>query len=203
MKHRSDEELVRELASAESTASDKRRALAELIRRHERSLYVYLLRFTSNEAMAEDLFQEVFIKLMRSAWRFDPSRPLKPWLYTIAANLARDELRRKRWQVEVSLDAPRGEFDRSAADFMAGTVVAPDDEASSREEARILRESVAELAPPFRRVVELHFFRGMTCRETAAALGIPVGTVKSRLHTSLERLSTMLEDGPARRAAAG
>ena len=202
MKHRSDEELVAEIAGRDHRRAAKRRAaLGELIRRYERPLYSYLMRFACDESMAEDLFQDCFLRLARSAWRFDTAKPLRPWLYTIAANLARDELRRKRWQVEVSLDRAAPSAEGTVASVLPGDCDPPDEVASAREEARVLRAAVAELDEPFRRVVELHFFEALTCRETAAAMGIPLGTVKSRLHTALERLGAALGQSAERRAA--
>ena len=202
MKDRTDEDLVAELARREDSGADARRlALGELIVRYEHELYSYLVRFTCDEAMAEDLFQECFLKLARSAWRFDASRPLRPWLYTMAANLARDELRKKRWEVERPLD---GAFrpGREPLDAAAARGRSPVDEAASREEAAALRIAVAELDGHLREVVELHFFGGLTCRETARRMCIPIGTVKSRLHAALVRLGAVLESSGIRRAVA-
>jgi len=204
MKHRSDEQLVAQIATKGAQAESARRfALGELIRRYERPLYSYLVRFTCNATMAEDIFQECFLKLSRSAWRFDTTKPLRPWLFTIAANLARDELRRKRWQVEVSLDRSSPGGESAFGGLMPAGGRGPAEEASREEEAQMVRSAVAELDEPFRRVVELHFFEGRTCSETASVMRIPLGTVKSRLHTALVRLAAALEGTAETHAAAG
>ncbi len=83
-------------------------ALQELILRYQRELYAFLARFIGDEPMAEDLFQETFIQVHRNAGSFDPGRRFRPWLFTIAANKARDYLRSSARHRPQSLDAAIG-----------------------------------------------------------------------------------------------
>src|SRR6476469_6095528 len=96
-----DEQLLADYARGGPESS---RAFAELIRRYQQELYAFLCRYVSDSAAAEDLFQETFIQVHRNAGSFDPERRFRPWLFTIAANKARDHLRSIGRHATQSLD---------------------------------------------------------------------------------------------------
>jgi RNA polymerase sigma-70 factor (ECF subfamily) len=172
-----------------------RDALGELIRRYEDFLYGVLVRLTNGDThRAEDLFQDTFLNAMRAAATFDRGKMFKPWITAIAVNLVRDDARRRKVRSEVALDASRDDDDDGRAPRLepAADVDAPGAEAERRDEDEKVQRALARLTNLEREVVLLHFFNGMTLQETADALGAPLGTIKSRLHAALTRLSGML-----------
>ena len=150
-------------------------ALAGLVERHSARVHAYLVRYTRSREDADDLLQETWIRVARSARRFDPARRFRTWLYGIATNLGRDLFRR------------RGSRARGLLDAAAQAQATPPPEAGIAER-RELRERIAKLPERMREVVLLRYFEGMNEAEMSAALGIARGTVKSRLHSALGRL---------------
>src|SRR5690606_26174709 len=130
--------------------------------------------------------------------QFDSSRRFRPWLYAIATNQAIDVQRRLKRHRMVSLDTSAGgEGDhrtRSWADKLVGEVLDPLDIAGGREEGHWVREAVAGLGDSLERVIQLVYFQGLKYREAADVLGIPVGTVKSRVHAAVQRLTMLWEE---------
>jgi RNA polymerase sigma-70 factor (ECF subfamily) len=138
-------------------------------------LHAYLVRYTQSREDADDLLQETWIRVTRSARRFDPTRRFRTWLYGIATNLGRDLFRRRGTRQRALLDA----------NSRPHTPAQPDTAIAERGE---LREHIAQLPDRSREVVVLRYFEGMNEAEMAAILGIARGTVKSRLHTALRSL---------------
>jgi RNA polymerase sigma-70 factor, ECF subfamily len=131
---------------------------------------------------AEDLAQETLVEAWRSLARFDGRCRFSTWLYGI---LRHRFLKGRRGQIAVRL---------SASDALSQEQCAarsPDQSAEVTEDAERVRQAVASLPEEHRLVVELRFFAGATLDEIAAALGCPLGTVKSRLHYALEKLRQM------------
>lgn len=171
-------------------ARGDQRALAELIRRYQRELYAFLARFICDGPAAEDLFQETFLQVHRSAAGFDAARRFRPWLFTIAANKARDYLRASTRHTAQSLDSGigrnRGDDDGPAlVDLMDSGFAAPPGEISRAEDIAAVRRILAELPAHYREVLVMSYFHGFAYKEMADMLGIPLGTVKSRLHAAL------------------
>ncbi|MBE7467022.1 MAG: sigma-70 family RNA polymerase sigma factor [Planctomycetes bacterium] len=182
---RSDEELFLLVRDGD------RDALGGLIRRHEQTLFGLLVHLTRGDASrADDLFQETFLRAVRSAHTFDPSRSFRTWLTAIAVNLVRDEARRKKVQNEVALQARE---DEGGVRQLEAEEAGPEARAEANDEAARVRASLYQLTQKEREVVLLHFFEGQTLAEAATTLAIPVGTVKSRLHGALTRLKGVLE----------
>jgi len=167
--------------------------LQDLMSRHERGLFGFLARYTGDSHLAEDLFQETFLRVVEKREAFDPARGFRPWLYAIAANLARDACRRREVRSR----------DMSSAGGPAGAAPArPDDELERREETALVRRSVEELPEDAKAMVLLHFYQGFRYREVAETLGVPVGTVKSRIHWAVERLAAAWRESSERALAA-
>ncbi|GAB4187123.1 MAG: RNA polymerase sigma factor [Phycisphaeraceae bacterium] len=163
-------------------------ALAVLIERYRVELFRFLVRFLGNRAAAEDVFQEAFIQVHISAGSFDTSRRFKPWLFTIAANKARDLMRKNRRQQTSSLSAQvDGGKDggQSFVDLLEADLPLPAERAEGRETGQIVREVVASLPEHLREVLLLAYFNKLAYKEIAEQLGIPLGTVKSRLHAAV------------------
>jgi RNA polymerase sigma-70 factor, ECF subfamily len=167
-------------------------AFGALMRRHEMELMAFLTRFMGNRAMAEDAFQEAFLQLHISAATFDTTKRLKPWLFTIAANKARDALRRKSRKTALSLDAGIGGDDEDSYSTVIPSSVPPPDENIVNFEVRLAVEKIAGALPEtFRVVLVLCYFHDFAYKEIAEMLDLPLGTVKSRLHAAVGRFAEL------------
>ena len=159
-----------------------------LVRRYHRELYQFVLRFTNSSAAAEDVVQEAFLQVHLAGRSFDLSRRFKPWLFTIAANKARDWLRARSRRHEVPLDAPIGGGDEGGESF-SGLLTdnqTPVHEAlHADEKRRAVQRVIRDMPDHLREVLVLGYFHRFPSREMADVLGIPLGTVKSRLHAAV------------------
>ena len=167
--------------------------LAILIRRYERELFSYLRRLTTEASLAEDVFQNTFLQVHLKRHLYEEGRPFRPWLYTIATHQAIDALRRNRRHQRPSLDTDHGagRFDAASSllDMIAGDQSDPQADAERSERRELVRAAVDALAEHLRVVVVLSYYQGMKYKDIADVLDIPVGTVKSRLHTAVKRLA--------------
>lgn len=178
----SDEQLIGRYRSGDADAFNT------LIRRYRAELFHFLVRFTGNRAAAEDVFQEAFLQVHISADSFDTSRRFKPWLFTIAANKARDALRKKARRPAAPLDAPVGDASdpgRTFVDLLEADLPQPDERLSEAELGQRVQSCVSGLPDHLREILLLAYFEKMSYQEVSQALGIPLGTVKSRLHTAV------------------
>ena len=183
---RTDEQLVLQYR----TTGDES-LFSELVHRYERELYSYLRRYLGNSEMAEDAFQATFLQLHLKCDQFQEGRRLRPWLYMIATNKAIDLQRRNKRHQLISLDGTRNsqENDGSLIDFLEGDEPSPIAELSKSERGSWVAETIADLPEHLRVVVHLVYYQGLKYREAAEAMSIPVGTVKSRLHAALQKLT--------------
>jgi RNA polymerase sigma-70 factor, ECF subfamily len=168
-----DEALVARLARGDETA------LAELLRRYERPLSAFLFRHTGGRDV-DDLYQETWIRVVRSAARFDAARRFSTWLFQIAINLCRDWHRRRA--AETGVDPPEIGSTEDIGRAEAGI-----------DAARLL----ARLPEAQREVLILRFHHDLAEEEVAEILGCPRGTVKSRMHNALARLGQIVREGEA------
>lgn len=163
-----------------------------LITRFKREIFVYLHRYLGNLELAEDAFQATFLQVHLKAQQFDPSRRFRPWLYAVATNQAIDLQRRSKRHRIASLDhvCSSENDDRGGqwSDKLVGNSPDPLDVASKMENRRWVHDAVDSLGDPLKQVVHLVYYQGMKYREAAETLGVPVGTVKSRLHAAVSRL---------------
>jgi len=163
--------------------------LAGLMGRHQDRLFRYLRRLVGDEAVAEDTFQQTWVQVTERIGRYDASRPFAPWLFTVARNLALDQLRRRRPE---SLD----EADEPAAPV--GTESDPLAHAVARERTGRVAAALLALAPLDREVLSLRFEEDLALPQLAQTLGVPVPTAKARLYRALARLrERMLAAAPA------
>lgn len=168
----------------------------ELVRRYEKELYGYLRHYLGDAEMAEDVFQQTFLQIHLKCGHFEPGRKVRPWLYTVATNLAIDYQRRNRKHRMSSLNRTvlsGAEQDGGAlAELLGGPEAGPAANAESAEQCDMLRRAVNALSEASRQVVMLVYFQGLKYREAAQVLAIPVGTVKSRLHGAMLKLTESL-----------
>jgi RNA polymerase sigma-70 factor, ECF subfamily len=140
------------------------------------------LRHLSDRAAAEDVTQEVFLRIWRNAHRFDPGRGrAEAWIATIARNASRDALRRK------------GAIPVDELDEAVDPSPSPVDAVADASQALQLQVAVAALAPGSREVIELAYWKGLSQVEIAEHLGLPLGTVKTRTRRGLALLAEALE----------
>jgi RNA polymerase sigma-70 factor (ECF subfamily) len=189
----SDEQLL-----AQYRETGDRALFESLIRRYEREIYSYLRRYIGNAEMAEDAFQGTFLQVHLKCHQFDSDRRFRPWLYAIATNQAIDVQRRNKRHRMVSLDrSSSGEKDdrgNSWSEKLVGDSPDPLMAASNGENSQWVNESVESLGESMQQVVQLVYYQGLKYREAADVLGIPVGTVKSRLHAAVQRLGLLWEE---------
>ncbi len=182
----SDTELLRRHLAGEDEA------FTALVRRYERELYNFLARFTGDPTLAEDLFQETFLQLHVSAATFDQTKKLKPWLFTIAANKARDAMRSRLRRAAAPLDATvSGTADdrTTYADLMPSDVPAPQESMLNLEDRLAVESIVSQMPEHLRTVLVLSYFSDLPYKEIAEILGVPLGTVKSRLHAAVKHFA--------------
>lgn len=181
----SDEDLLRRCRSGRDPA-----AFESLVRRYETELFSYLRRYLGNAEMAEDVFQATFLQVHLKQDQFEEGRRFRPWLYTIATNQAIDAQRRNKRHRMVSLDNHAGDDDiGTLVDMLAGNGQTASEQLQAEEARDWVRSAVDELPEPLRAALVLVYHQGLKYREAADVLGIPVGTVKSRLHSALLKLN--------------
>ena len=181
-------------------AEEDRRALARglrrrdpelldvLIGRYQYRLFRYLTYICGNRETAEDLFQETWVRVLDRGHQYDGKSKFETWLFSIARHLVIDLHRRKRPQ---SLDALT-EAEENPIQLLAVGLSALDLAAASEEQAGLL-ESLNQLPVILREVLLLRFQEDLKLEEIAAVLGVPMGTVKSRLYRALEQLRELIE----------
>jgi RNA polymerase sigma-70 factor (ECF subfamily) len=195
----SDEDLLTRFQQGQAEA------FALLVRRYERELYGYLRRYLGDATLAEDVFQNTFLQVVKKLDQYEAGRPVKPWLYTIATNQAIDALRRQNRHQAVSLNQNHTEAQSSGAsgelhtllDSLESQLPAPQDLVEGQERRERVRATVEQLPDFLRQVLVLAYYQGLKYREIADILGIPVGTVKSRLHAALVKLHELWTASPS------
>ena len=159
-----------------------------LVDRYAPELFQFITRFVRNPAVAEDLVQETFIQVYQSASGFDPSRKFRPWVFTIAANKARDFLRGKVRRKEVSLSTGSNideSQDVSYLEFLSDESMSPSDNLLADEERNQVRAIISKMPENLREILVLGYYHKFPYKEIADMLEIPLGTVKSRLHAAV------------------
>lgn len=183
-KQLSDEQL---LAAYQRGDTD---AFAQLMGRYEKELYHFLVRFVGQTSLAEEAFQEAFLQVHLSADRFETHRRFRPWLYTIAANKARDLLRSRARRPSVQITV--GDDENSEADLWAHLLreeTTPEHLLDQKEQKERVRQVVSEMPEHLREIVVMAYFQQLSYKDMAEALQIPLGTVKSRLHAAVKTFS--------------
>lgn len=184
----SDNDLLRRYIDGEGDA------FAALLRRYEPELYGFLIRFTGNAALAEDVFQETFLQVYRSIGLIDLDRPFRPWLFTVAANKARDALRKRKRHTAAPLDAAvksNGEEPQiSYVDLMVSEIPSPEEISMNLETRQAVQNTVEQLPENLRAVLVLSYFQKLPHKEIAEILSVPIGTVKSRIHKAIKSFAT-------------
>lgn len=167
-------------------------AFQEIVNRYKDGLYTFLKRFLNQRDMIDDVFQETFLQLFNSRDSFDRSMPLRPWLFTIAANKAKDAIRKRRRTATVPIGAIADSQEMTFEDVLSGLsaedAVAHDD-MERNETASLVRQIIADMPDSMREILIFAYFNKFSYKQMSQMLSIPIGTVKSRLHTSVGRFA--------------
>jgi RNA polymerase sigma-70 factor (ECF subfamily) len=158
--------------------------LDRLIEQYQHRLLRYLIHLTGNRDLAEDLFQETWIRVMERGHQYDGRREFSTWLYAVARNLTIDSLRRKS---PVSLDGLMDDEDRAPFEPVDPRPSAWDAVARSQDTERI-NTALIGIPAECREAIVLRFQDGLALEEMASVTGAPLGTVKSRLYRGLNML---------------
>ena len=182
-------------------------AFSQLVARHEKPLWNFLRRFVSDAAIADDLLQEAFLRVIRSAADWQPSAKFSTWLYTIARNLCTDAARRASLRRASSLDGAAAASGSDGGghggdegsgprriDMLAGGDAGAERALQDKEIAIRIEEAVRALPEPQREVFLMREVMDMSFAEIAAAVGASEPTVKSRMRYALTRLRDALAE---------
>jgi RNA polymerase sigma-70 factor (ECF subfamily) len=183
-KNQTDAELFARYAAGEETA------FREIVSRYKNGLYAFLRHFLNRQDLIEDVFQETFLQLFTSRDSFDTERPLRPWLFTIAANKAKDALRKQQRTATATIgtlaDSQEMSFD-DVLDTLTSDDTMPYEKLEDGEIASQVRQIIADMPENLREILILAYFNKFSYKQMARILSIPIGTVKSRLHTAVAR----------------
>ena len=191
MPKRNDEQLL------EAYRGGDLEAFRLLIGRHHDDLLRFLIRLTGDRQAADDVFQEAFLQVHISADTFDPARRFKPWLFTIAANKARDLLRKRVRRQEVDIAAPvggkGGAGGQTFVDLMQVEVPPPGQGLEARERDELVQRAIDRMPAALKEILLLAYFQRLSYSQIAEELEIPLGTVKSRLHSAVAAFARQWE----------
>lgn len=175
--HPDDTQLVAGMASADQGA------LRKLIARHQVRVYRFIARRVRNEAVAEELTNEVFLEAWRNAKSFQGRSSAATWLLAIAHNRAVSATRKRREE----------SWSEDAASQIVDGADDPETSAQKRDKGAIMRRCLDDLTPEHREIVDLVYYHEQSVAEAAEILGIPEATVKTRMFYARKRLSELLK----------
>jgi len=181
-----DAELLAKYAAGEEAA------FREIVSRYKNGLYVFLKHFLNQQDLIDDVFQETFLQLFTSRDSFDTTRPLRPWLFTIAANKAKDALRKQQRTAATPIGTIAEPEEMSFNDVLnalTSDTTRPSEELERGETASQVRQVIANMPENLREILVLAYFNRFSYKQMAQILSIPIGTVKSRLHTAVGRFA--------------
>ena len=167
-------------------------AFEQLYDRHETGVWRFVFRSVQNQAVTDDLVQELWFAVARTAASYEPTAKFKTWLFTMARNRVIDYVRTAKNHVSIDAENDAGEL--MFADLAAESRLGPLRQVSSREEARALLEAIEQLPEDQREVFLMQAEGDMSVEEIAAAVGVSFETAKSRLRYARSKLKVLLAD---------
>ncbi len=187
---------ARDRADMERLAAGQDAALNDLMERHAAPVFHFLCRMVGNEDDAKDLAQEAFVRVFRAREDFQADKKFSTWLFTIAANLARNHFRWRSRHPNVSLEAETGETEQTLGGTLPANDPAPNEQALAAERAEAVRLAVAKLPEDLREAIVLCEWEELSVAEAAVILESTPKAVESRLYRARqilrERLKTWL-----------
>ncbi|NLX06207.1 MAG: RNA polymerase sigma factor [Phycisphaerae bacterium] len=189
----SDEALMQRISEGDEPAFEA------LMERYQEPVRQQLLRMLRDQTAADDLAQEVFLRVWTRAEQWNGAGPLRAWLLRVATNLTLNHLRSIRRRRQTPLQPPREPDDDETEPSMPGWMVdaaalGPDALAEQAERGELVRRLLAQLSDDKREVLRMVHEDQLPLRDVAERLGVPEGTVKSRLHYALRRLAAQWHD---------
>ena len=173
-------------ALLESYRLGEKRSFATLVERYQKELFHFLVRFLADRSAAEDIFQETFLQVHQSADQFDTNRRFRPWLFTIAANKARDYMRSKARKPTAPLQASMDGGDGPQfIDLLQSAQGKPEESLERKELQQKVKSTVSTMPDNLREILLLSYFDEFSYQQISEMLDIPLGTVKSRLHSAV------------------
>ncbi len=174
------------------------RAFSTLVSRHRGSVFNFIIRYTNHRQRAEDLLQETWLKVVRSAGEYQPKARFTTWVFTIARNLCVDSARKETYRKTDSLDAPAGADDpegRTLGELVPDHDGATPDRGAHNTRMRpLIEKALAALPDEQREVFLLREYHGVGFKEIAEVTGVNENTVKSRMRYALEGLRKKLSE---------
>lgn len=181
----SDEDLIERFQQGEAQAYD------QIVRRYKDQLLNFVFRFLGNAEEAEDIVQETFLRVYRNRYAYTRVAKFSTWIYTIAGNLARTELRRRKRRRLFSISTDMGLEDR---DFeISDEVFNPEIYVDSAIQEELIQREISKLSPKFREVIILRDVQELSYEEISKIIRVPIGTVKSRVNRARLRLQARLK----------
>ena len=180
-------------ADMERLAASQDTALNDLMERHATPVFHFLCRMVGNEDDANDLAQETFARVFRARASFRPSEKFSTWLFTIAANLARNHFRWRSRHPNVSLEAETGEAEQTLGSTLPADNLAPNEQAIATERAVAVRSAVAKLPKDMREAIVLCEWEELSVAEAAVILESTPKAVESRLYRARQILRERLK----------
>jgi len=177
-----DKEMLRRFCAGDEAA------FKEIVEDNKDGLYGFIKRFVLQPDIVEDVFQETFLQLYLSRKTFDIDRPIKPWLFTIAANKAKDMLRKRKRDNSVSVGVMADASEATVDDIfnsIASNEDTPDDLTIRAETSSNVRQLIDSMPENLREILLLAYFEQFSYKQMSDILSIPIGTVKSRLHSAV------------------
>jgi len=176
-----DNELIAAVQNGDKTA------MRMLVEKYKRKAYFLAIGMVGNSDEAYDISQEAFIRVFRSAGKFDQGQRFFPWFYAIIANLCKDALHRRQRRESQEVDIAENEF-------LLVDEGNPETKMIKEEEVRNLRRALMKLGFEDREIIMLKHFRDLSYDEIASTLGIPKGTVMSRLYYARRKLAKLMHE---------
>ncbi len=170
-----EQQVIDRLRNGDSRAADI------VVERYKRPLFAFVFRMVNDQAVAEDIFQETWLRVVRSLHRFRGDARFSTWLFQIALNLCRDWIRQKSGRTFIPFD----DIEEPSCE--------PDVDPERMMRAEAVRQLLNELPEKMREVIILKFYHDLDDQEIATTVGCPVGTVKTRCHRAIKILSKKWE----------
>lgn len=177
----------------ESYLNGNRYAVDLIIDEYKSPLYRLCIKLTKDNVDADDLFQDTWMKIFKNLNKYNPSKSFENWIYTICINLYRDRYnKKKRWLNIIkdyfSNESKKNDFRKISDDSN------PLDNVVENEESTKIKDSLNKLNNKYRIPLILYYFKDISYKEISEILCIPIGTVKSRIHTGKEKLKDILRE---------
>ncbi len=180
-----DEELIARFQEGDNYAFDL------LVKRYKDPLMNFIFRFLGDRNEAEDIVQETFLRLYKNKHYYKEIAKFSTWIYTIAGNLAKTELRKKKRRKLFSIH----QFMQTEKDYdIPDESHSPETEANTVITDNLIQRAIQKLSPKFKQVILLRDVQGFSYEEISEIVGIPLGTVKSRVNRARLKLQEYLKD---------